>query len=68
MLFMLSSHSLARLRSIFLHSRVETSCISTFAEFKSYDKSYESPFSVEAKKNGKEEPGGKEDDISVIVS
>lgn len=55
-------------------------CISTLAEAKSYDKTWESPFYVEAKKMGAKEDadtpgsqgggdlGGKEDDITVIVS
>jgi len=45
--------------------------ISTYAEAKSYDKTYESPFCVESridKTSKKEELGGKEDDITVIVA
>jgi len=43
-------------------------CISTLAEAKGYDTKYESPFSKEAKAHGKDLPGGKADDITVIVS
>ena len=43
-------------------------CISTLAEAKGYDPSYVSPFQKEAKLHGKEKPGGKADDITVIVS
>ena len=44
--------------------------ISTLAEVKSYDKLYESPFTVESRKakDAKIELGGKEDDITVIVA
>lgn len=42
--------------------------ISTLAEAKSYDKQYDSPFAVEARAQKKDEPGGKEDDITVIVA
>ena len=55
----------------YLHNLQATSdCISTLSEFKSYDPKYESPFYVEGKKDkdAKEELGGKQDDITVIVS
>lgn len=40
-----------------------------FAEFKGYDPEYISPFAVEAKAAlGKTYPGGKPDDITVIVA
>jgi hypothetical protein len=46
--------------------------ISTLAEVKSYDCKYKSPFYVESLKEKdekfKEEVGGKEDDITVIVA
>ena len=45
-------------------------CISTLAESKSYDLKYKSPFYVEslAHKTKEDHLGGKEDDITVIVS
>lgn len=43
-------------------------CISTLAEVRGYDSTYESPFTVEGRKHGKEKVGGKEDDVTVIVS
>mmetsp|Transcript_9672 Transcript_9672/g.14718 ORF Transcript_9672/g.14718 Transcript_9672/m.14718 type:complete len:110 (-) Transcript_9672:17-346(-) len=51
-----------------LDTSAASKCISTLAEAKSYDKTYDSPFAVEAKKHEQDEPGGKEDDITVIVS
>jgi protein phosphatase PTC7 len=42
--------------------------LSTFAEIKSYDAKYESPFTIEARNAKKEKPGGKKDDITVIVA
>lgn len=39
------------------------------AELKSYDPDYESPFTMEAREQtGQHYPGGKPDDITVIVS
>lgn len=43
-------------------------CISTSAEIKGYDEKYESPFTIESRKNGQNDLGGKADDITVIVS
>ncbi len=46
------------------------SCLSTYAEFMSYQKKYESPFTRGALESGKsleKNLGGKEDDITVIV-
>lgn len=45
-------------------------CISTLAEAKSYDPTYVSPFTVEGrvKKEKKDHIGGKDDDITVILS
>ena len=43
-------------------------CISLLAEIKSYDAKYESPFYTEGLQHGKKSLGGKEDDITVIVS
>lgn len=43
-------------------------CIGQLAYSKSKDKRYESPFALGAKKAGKWYNGGKEDDITVIVS
>ena len=46
-------------------------CISTLAEAKSYDPTYKSPWYLESLNHEKkyhEKPGGKEDDITVIVS
>ena len=45
--------------------------LSTYAEAKSYDAKYESPFCIESridKTSKTEEVGGKEDDITVIVA
>jgi len=43
-------------------------CISTYAECVSYDKDYVSPFTIESRQHKKDKVGGKEDDITVIVS
>ena len=53
-----------------------SNCISTYAEFVSYDEKYLSPFFTEARKDSdpkirdkyKDRTGGKEDDITIIVS
>jgi hypothetical protein len=43
-------------------------CLANTALRMSQDKSYDSPFSISARKHNKKHPGGKEDDITVIVS
>lgn len=43
-------------------------CLATKAEKLSFDKKYKSPFEVNAKAVGRKHPGGKKDDITVIVS
>lgn len=43
-------------------------CLAVSAEIKGYDPTYESPFTIEARAHGKNHPGGKEDDITVIVA
>ena len=43
-------------------------CIAKTAEMRSYDKSYDSPFAVNARAAGRLHPGGKKDDITVIVA
>ena len=45
-----------------------SNCISTYAECVSYDAKYESPFYKESLQHDKSDLGGKEDDITVIVS
>lgn len=45
-----------------------SNCLSLNAEIKGYDKTYNSPFSIEAKAHGKKHLGGKADDITVIVA
>jgi len=43
-------------------------CLATKAEKLSYDKSYDSPFAINARAANKNHPGGKKDDITVVVS
>ena len=43
-------------------------CLSVKAEVMGYDPNYESPFTIEARTHGKNYPGGKADDITVIVA
>ena len=43
-------------------------CLATKAEKKSYDKKFDSPFSKNARECGYKYPGGKKDDITVVVS
>ena len=43
-------------------------CLSKKALMMSKDTNYDSPFAVSARKYGKSHPGGKEDDITVVVS
>ena len=43
-------------------------CLANTAQRKSEDRIYESPFAKHAQAHGKSEPGGKVDDITVIVS
>ena len=43
-------------------------CISTQAEIFGYDPKYDSPFAKEARAHKKNHPGGKSDDITVIVA
>jgi protein phosphatase PTC7 len=43
-------------------------CLADRALVMSKDEHFESPFSIGARKAGKNHPGGKEDDITVIVS
>lgn len=43
-------------------------CLSTYAEIKGYDPKYDSPFAIEARAHKKRHPGGKSDDITVIVA
>ena len=45
-----------------------SNCLSLNAEIKGYDKTYNSPFSIEARAHGKKHLGGKADDITVIVA
>ena len=42
-------------------------CIARSAELRSYQKDYDSPFAVNARAAGRNHPGGKKDDITVIV-
>ena len=43
-------------------------CIAKKSEKMSYIKEYDSPFSINARKHNKSYPGGKKDDITVIVA
>ena len=45
-----------------------TECLARKAESLSFDKTYDSPFAVNARKAGRNHPGGKKDDITVIVA
>ena len=49
-------------------AEASATCIAELAQTKSQDKSYESPFAKHAKAHGKSYPGGKVDDITVVVS
>jgi len=44
------------------------SCLATSAEKLSYDKDYDSPFAINAREANRKHPGGKKDDITVVVS
>lgn len=44
------------------------SCLATSAEKLSYDKGYDSPFAINAREAKRKHPGGKKDDITVVVS
>ena len=43
-------------------------CLATKAEKLSFDKKYDSPFAKNARAVGRKHPGGKKDDITVMVS
>jgi len=43
-------------------------CLSLSAEIKGYDPTYDSAFAQEARAHGRNHPGGKADDITVVVS
>jgi protein phosphatase PTC7 len=43
-------------------------CIAKTAEALSFKKDYDSPFAVHARQAGRNHPGGKKDDITVIVA
>lgn len=43
-------------------------CLANKAHTMSYDKTYDSPFAKNAREAGKNHPGGKKDDITVVVS
>ena len=43
-------------------------CIAKTAEALSFNKDYDSPFAVHARQAGRNHPGGKKDDITVIVA
>mmetsp|Transcript_14877 Transcript_14877/g.20140 ORF Transcript_14877/g.20140 Transcript_14877/m.20140 type:complete len:86 (-) Transcript_14877:75-332(-) len=44
------------------------SCLAKKAEKLSFDKTYRSPFEANAEAAGRKHPGGKKDDITVVVS
>lgn len=43
-------------------------CLAKKAHALSYDKAYDSPFAINARLAGRNHPGGKKDDITVVVS
>jgi len=47
--------------------QLAATCIARSAELRSYQKDYDSPFAVNARAAGRSHPGGKKDDITVIV-
>lgn len=53
---------------LILEEQNAATCIARTAEHLSYKKDYDSPFAVNAKAAGRNHPGGKKDDITVIVA
>ena len=51
-----------------LDNLAASTCIAKTAEMLSFNKGYDSPFSVNAREAGRNHPGGKPDDITVIVA
>lgn len=45
-----------------------STCIARTSEMMSYKKDYDSPFAKNARECGKNHPGGKKDDITVVVA
>lgn len=63
----INPHLKARSRDL-ASAQAVADCLSASAEFLGYDPAYNSPFAVEAAQQGKDYPGGKADDITVIVA
>jgi len=51
-----------------LDNLAASTCIAKTAEMLSFNKSYDSPFAVNAREANRNHPGGKPDDITVIVA